>query len=155
MKTLTKNILLKTAEAGVFATTFLPAAAHAAPASEETTACADPSFSGSNPATIGDGANCGKSASNPDNLFGDGGIFTTIANILIFLIGAVSVIVLIYGGFQYVTSTGDAKRVEGAKNTILYAIIGIVVALLAFAIVNFVVSSLGVSGTDTGAPAAN
>ena len=58
-----------------------------------------------------------------------------------------SVIVLIYGGFQYVTSTGDKTRVENAKNTILYAIIGIVVAILAFAIVSFVIGAFAPKGT--------
>lgn len=68
--------------------------------------------------------------------------FKTISNIIIFLVGAVSVIVIIYGGFLYVTSTGDAKRVESAKSTILYAVVGIVVAILAYALVNFVTTSL-------------
>lgn len=68
--------------------------------------------------------------------------FRTISNILIFLVGAVSVLALIYGGFLYVTSTGEAKRVESAKSTILYAIVGIVVAIMAYAIVFFVTNSL-------------
>jgi hypothetical protein len=62
-----------------------------------------------------------------------------VVNVLLFLIGAVSVIVIIIGGIRYVTSNGDASQVTGAKNTILYAVIGIIVALLAYAIVNFVV----------------
>jgi ABC-type Na+ efflux pump permease subunit len=49
---------------------------------------------------------------------------------------------LIYGGIRYTISGGDAKNVTAAKNTILYAIVGIVVAILAFAIVNFVITSL-------------
>lgn len=69
-------------------------------------------------------------------------IFTTIANILLFILGAVAVIMLIIGGFRYVVSGGDSSAVEGAKNTILYAIIGIIVAFLAFAAVNFVVDQL-------------
>jgi hypothetical protein len=77
---------------------------------------------------------------------GDGGslgnIFATVANIILFLVGAVAVIMLIIGGFRYVTSNGDANATAGAKNTILYAIIGIVVAFLAYAAVNFVVTSL-------------
>jgi hypothetical protein len=57
---------------------------------------------------------------------------------------------LIWGGLQYVISSGDSKRVESAKSTILYAIIGIVVALLAFAIVSFVTGQLGTGGQATG-----
>jgi hypothetical protein len=49
---------------------------------------------------------------------------------------------LIYGGIRYTISMGDPKNVEAAKNTILYAIVGIVVALLAYAIINFVLGQL-------------
>ncbi len=70
--------------------------------------------------------------------FGD--VFHTVANLLIFITGAVSVIMIIVGGFRYVVSAGDPKAVQGAKNTILYAVIGLVIAILAFAIVNFVLS---------------
>jgi hypothetical protein len=69
-------------------------------------------------------------------------IFNSVANVLIFIVGAVSVIMLIVGGLRYVLSSGEASAVKGAKDTILYAIIGIVVAALAFAAVNFVVGKL-------------
>lgn len=78
------------------------------------------------------------------SLFGDGGqggIFRTITNVLLFLIGAISVIMLIVGGIRYVVSGGDSTAVQNAKNTILYAIVGVVVAILAFAVVNFVIGS--------------
>lgn len=75
-------------------------------------------------------------------LFGEGSIFNTITNTLLFLVGVISVIMLIIGGIRYVVSGGDQNAVTGAKNTILYAIIGIVVAFLAFAAVNFVTGSL-------------
>jgi multisubunit Na+/H+ antiporter MnhB subunit len=52
------------------------------------------------------------------------------------------VVVIILGGVQYTTSSGDPAKVKKAKDTILYGIIGLVVALLAYAIVNFVLSSL-------------
>ncbi|MBA3678981.1 hypothetical protein H0W80_02175 [Candidatus Saccharibacteria bacterium] len=63
---------------------------------------------------------------------------TIITNTMLLAIGVVSVIMLIVGGFRYVLSNGNEKAITGAKDTILYAIIGIVVALLSFAIVNFV-----------------
>ena len=72
---------------------------------------------------------------------GGQGIFKTITNVLLFLIGAISVIMLIIGGIRYVVSGGDSSAVTGAKNTILYAIVGIVVAILAYALVNFVIGS--------------
>lgn len=72
---------------------------------------------------------------------GQGGIFRTVTNVLLFLIGAISVIMLIVGGIRYVVSGGDSTAVQNAKNTILYAIVGVVVAILAYAVVNFVITS--------------
>lgn len=92
--------------------------------------------------SIKSGADCAQGTDQPGNLFGNGGIFQTITNILLFLIGAVSVIMLIIGGIRYVVSNGDSTQVAGAKNTILYAIIGIVVAFIAYAAVNFIITQL-------------
>ena len=91
---------------------------------------------------IAGGANSARGTSQPADLFGNSGIFQKITNIALYLIGAISVLMLIYGGIRYTTSGGDAKNVTAAKNTILYAIVGIVVAILAYAIVNFVISGL-------------
>lgn len=77
---------------------------------------------------------------------GQGGIFRTITNVLLFLIGAISVIMLIVGGIRYVVSGGDSTAVQNAKNTILYAIVGVVVAILAYAVVNFVIGSFAANG---------
>jgi len=98
-----------------------------------------------NALTIENGAQCAKADSAKDNLFAPNGIFATIANTLIFLIGAVAVIFLIIGGLRYVVSQGEAKAIEAAKNTILYAIIGIVVAVISFALVQFVINALNKS----------
>jgi hypothetical protein len=65
-----------------------------------------------------------------------------VVNVILFVLGAIAVIMIIIGGIRYVVSAGDSSAITGAKNTILYAVIGLVVALLAFAIVNFVVNSL-------------
>lgn len=75
-----------------------------------------------------------------DNCSGEG-VFKTITDVMLFIIGAVSVIMLIIGGIRYVVSGGDSTAVQNAKNTILYAIVGVVVALLAYAVINFVVGS--------------
>ena len=91
--------------------------------------------------SITEGANSSKSDSQSADLFGDGGIFKTITNVLLFLVGAISVIMLIIGGIRYTISGGESSAVTGAKNTILYAVVGIVVSLLAFAVVNFVLTS--------------
>ncbi len=76
------------------------------------------------------------------NLFGESGTVTRVINIVLFIVALVAVIMLIYGGIQYVLSSGDSGKVTTAKNTILYAIVGIVVALLAYAIVNFVIGNV-------------
>jgi len=62
-----------------------------------------------------------------------------VINVLLGAIGTVAVIMLIIGGFRYVLSQGDEKATKGAKDTILFAIVGIVVAILAYAIVTFVI----------------
>ncbi|MBW3538578.1 pilin [Candidatus Parcubacteria bacterium] len=64
--------------------------------------------------------------------------FRSVANILIYLVGAIAVIMVIIGGLRYVLSGGDPAGTKSAKDTILYAVIGIVVAVLAYAVVNFV-----------------
>lgn len=70
---------------------------------------------------------------------------SNIANIidaLLYLIGAIAIIMIVAGGFRFVTSRGDQNAVQQAKNMILYAVIGIVLALLAKVIVTFVVGML-------------
>lgn len=93
--------------------------------------------------SIFDGADAGQGDDVPGSLFdGSDSIFKTVVNILLYVIGAVSVIMLIVGGIRYTVSNGDAKQVEAAKNTIMYAIIGLVIAFLAYAIVNWVLTGL-------------
>lgn len=67
-----------------------------------------------------------------------GGIKTVI-NTLLFILGAIAVIMIVIGGIKYTLSNGDASSIKSAKDTILYSVIGLIVALLAYAIVNFVV----------------
>ncbi len=66
-----------------------------------------------------------------------------ITNILIFIVGAVSVIMIVVGGIKYVTSGGETSSVESAKNTILYATVGLVITLVGYAIVNFIITTVG------------
>jgi Type IV secretion system pilin len=95
-----------------------------------------------NDLTIQNGAACAAPTGAQQNLFAPGGLFNTVANTLIFIVGAVAVIMLIIGGLRYVISNGDPKNVSAAKDTILYAIIGIVVAIISFALVQFVINAL-------------
>lgn len=103
-------------------------------------------------AGVQNGANSAKGMDQPVDLIGDGGTFSTITNVLLFIVGAIAVIMIVIGGLRYVLSGGNADQITSAKNTILYAIVGIVVALLAYAAVNFVLTSFipggAAGGTD-------
>lgn len=91
---------------------------------------------------IVDSQDCSRGTGTPESLTDeDTGVFRIIANVLLFIIGAIAVIMLIIGGIRYTISQGDQNAVSSAKNTILYAIIGIIVAILAYAIVNFVIDA--------------
>ncbi|MDB5179837.1 MAG: hypothetical protein JWN12_469 [Candidatus Saccharibacteria bacterium] len=67
-------------------------------------------------------------------------LISKIVNVLLFIVGALSVVMIIVGGILYATSNGDSGRVTLAKNTITYSVVGLVVAFLAFAVVQFVVT---------------
>lgn len=102
------------------------------------------------------GAAAARGNDQPADLFGSAGVFSQITNVLLFIVGAISVIMIIIGGLRYVISGGDSANVSAAKNTILYAVIGVVVALLAYAIVNFVLEAILLeSGGGGGSSATN
>lgn len=63
-----------------------------------------------------------------------------LINLFSLIVGAVSVIMIIYGGFKYITSGGSDDGTKGAKNTILYALVGLIIVLLSQTIVKFVFS---------------
>jgi len=65
-------------------------------------------------------------------------VTTTVVNVLSLVVGLISVIFLIFGGFKYVTSGGDSGKVTSAKSTILYALIGLVIVAIAQAVVRVV-----------------
>ena len=65
-----------------------------------------------------------------------------ILNVIIGIVGFITIIMIIVGGIMYATSSGDAGKAKKAKDTIVYGLIGLVVAILAFAIVNFVLGNL-------------
>lgn len=96
---------------------------------------------------IQDGVNAARGDAQPADLFGTYGIFTTLTNTLLFAVGALSVVMIIVGGLRYVVSGGNSTAVTSAKNTILYAIVGLIVAFLAYAAVNFLLNTLSLNGT--------
>ena len=65
-------------------------------------------------------------------------LISTVVNILLFLVGSFAVIMIVIAGFRLVTANGDTNTVSQAKNTIIYAVIGIVVAIMAWGIVRFI-----------------
>ena len=84
----------------------------------------------------------------PTNLTGgDSSIVSSAINIMLFAVGVLSVIMLIFGGIRYVVSGGQKEKVTNAKNTILYAIVGLLIAIFANAIIQFVMNvALGAGG---------
>lgn len=86
------------------------------------------------------GANLGTSCTLPAGQKTVPQTIANVVNILIFVIGAVSVIFIVIGGIKYVISNGDQAQVTSAKNTIMYAIVGLVVAIAAYGIVAFVIT---------------
>lgn len=98
--------------------------------------------------TLQEGAEAARCDGCPRDLFGDNGVFKQVTNTVLYIVGIIAVIMLIIGGIRYVTSGGDAKKVTDAKNTVLYAIIGLIISFLAFAIVNFVITALPSSSDE-------
>ena len=74
---------------------------------------------------------------------------TGILNGVIGMLGLVAVVFIIIGGVNYMTSTGDPGKTKKAKDTILYACIGLIVCALSFAIVNFTINMINHSGNET------
>ena len=67
-------------------------------------------------------------------------VIQQVINILSIIVGVIAVIMIIIGGLRYITSGGDSNNISGAKNTIIYAVIGLVVVAMAQVIVRFVLS---------------
>ncbi|USN96555.1 MAG: hypothetical protein H6797_05860 [Candidatus Nomurabacteria bacterium] len=99
---------------------------------------------GAGGATTGGGASSSAGQSQICGATGDSftSIMTNIINMILFVLGIVAVIMIIIGGIRYTTSNGDSQQIKSAKDTVLYAVIGLVVAIMAYAIVNFVLARL-------------
>lgn len=92
--------------------------------------------------TLGGGISQARGTGVPTDLLkGNGGIVNTIVNVMLFIVGVLSVIMIIFGGIRYVTSGGDQAKVTSAKNTIMYSVVGLIVAIVAYALINFVVDT--------------
>lgn len=69
-------------------------------------------------------------------------VIAAVINILSAVVGVVAVIMIIVGGFKYITSGGDSNKATGARNTIMYAIVGLVVVAFSQMIVYFVLNKI-------------
>ena len=77
-----------------------------------------------------------------------GNVAQTAVSILAKIVGIVAVIMIIYAGFRYVTSGGESGNVSGAKNTLIYAIVGLVIVAISQLIVHYVLNSATGIGTN-------
>ncbi len=116
-----------------------PAVVSAQDSSIQSGLCAGSNLSAADP------QGCDPEASSEEATNTVDGIITTVINIFSLVVGVVSVIMIIIGGLKYITSGGDSGNVSGAKNTILYAIVGLVVVALAQIIVQFVLGKVATS----------
>jgi len=82
------------------------------------------------------GSGCTTPAGSPTTT----SLINTIVNILSIIVGVLAVIMIIFAGFQYVTSGGDSGKLASAKNTLIYAIVGIIIVAFAQTIVKFVIN---------------
>ncbi len=89
-------------------------------------------------AQILDGAEAAKGTDVAESSDISGSMVTTVINLMLYVVGIISVVMLIWGGISFAISAGDSAKVTKAKNTIMYSVIGLIVALFAFAIVSAV-----------------
>lgn len=105
--------------------------------------------------SIQEGAEAARAEGMPAELIGDGGVINQFTNIVLYIVGFISVVMLIWGGIRYIISGGDSKKITDAKNTILYAILGLIIVFFAYAIVNFVLNAIGAQTTPESAEQAS
>ena len=96
----------------------------------------DPFCSSNASADAKEAAGCMTTSGNVENKV------VNVINIFLYVVGFVAVVMIIYGGFLYMTSQGDAGKVQKAKNTILYSVIGLAIAVLAYVIVGIVLTNV-------------
>ena len=87
--------------------------------------------------TISDNNNCRGTPSGSLDL---NKIITTVINILSSIVGVAAVIMLVYGGFRYITAAGDSGKLNSARSTIIYALVGVAIAALSQGLVKFVLN---------------
>ena len=76
------------------------------------------------------------------SIAGEGGLISILINFLLWAVGILSVAMIIFSGFRYITSAGDASKTKSAQSTLTYSVVGLIVAIMAYAIVNMVINRL-------------
>lgn len=89
--------------------------------------------------TLGSNPQC---STTPANSVSINNIIKAVINLLSFFVGLIAVIMIMVSGYKYITAGGDSNKVSNAKNTLVYAIIGLVVAALAQSLVKFVLTKV-------------
>ena len=101
------------------------------------------SLPGSASAQVSDGINTATTSEmKGKSIDGDKGLIKTVVNVLLWAVGILSVIMIIFSGFRYITSAGDASKTKSAQSTLTYSVVGLIVAIMAYAIVNMVINRL-------------
>ena len=98
----------------------------------------DPTSAGCPCALNSSSAAC-QDLSKPDGL---SNTLKNATNTVLFIAGALAVIMIIYGAIRFMTAHGNEKQVESARLIVTYSVIGLIIAILAYALVNFVLSNL-------------
>lgn len=101
------------------------------------------SLSGSVSAQVSEGINTATTSEmKGKSIDGKDGLIKTVVNVLLWAVGILSVIMIIFSGFRYITSAGDASKTKSAQSTLIYSVVGLIVAIMAYAIVNMVINRL-------------
>ncbi len=101
------------------------------------------SLSGSASAQVSEGINTATTSEmKGKSIDGDKGLIKTVVNVLLWVVGILSVIMIIFSGLRYITSAGDASKTKSAQSTLTYSVVGLIVAIMAYAIVNMVINRL-------------
>ena len=101
------------------------------------------SLPGSASAQVSEGINTATTSEmKGKSIDGKDGLIKTVVNVLLWAVGILSVIMIIFSGFRYITSAGDASKTKSAQSALIYSVVGLIVAIMAYAIVNMVINRL-------------
>lgn len=104
-------------------------------------AATDP-YGSLNCTTAGDSAICKTKGQTADPITGQNGILYKVTNVVAFVAGAAAVLFIIFSGIQYITAQGDPSQISSAKQSLIYAAVGLVMIVLARQIITFVLSKI-------------